>query len=121
MMGIEDHNHEHHGFTDELKEKLSEGADDEVRGQLLVEAVAEQEKIEVGDADLDERIGRMADMRGGAVKPAKLRAELDKAGQLDSLRLQIRHEKALDLLISKATVTEKAPEPEKTESDSGDE
>ncbi|MBT8495877.1 MAG: hypothetical protein KJO07_22730, partial [Deltaproteobacteria bacterium] len=121
MMGIEDHNHEHHGFTDELKGQLAEGADDEVRGQLLVEAVAEQEKIEVSDEELDERIARMAEMRGGAVKPAKLRAELDKAGQLDSLRLQARHEKTLDLLVSKATVTEKEPEPEEasgSESDS---
>lgn len=112
MLGIHDPHHEHAGFTDDLKEKLAEGADDEVRGQLLIEAVAEQEKIEVTDADLDDRIAKMAELRGGAVKPAKLRAEMDRSGQLDSLRFQVRNDKTLDLLVSKASVVEKEPEPE---------
>jgi trigger factor len=109
MMGIQDDNHEHHGFTDDLREKLAEGADDEVRGQLLVEAVATQENIEVGDADLDERLSAMANVQGAQI--ARVRAEMERDGRLDNLRFQIRHEKTLDLLVSKATVTEKEPEP----------
>ena len=100
MLGIEDPHHHHEGFTDELREKLSEGAADEVRGQLLVDAVAEQEKIDISDDEIDDRITRIANLQGH--KASKLRAEMDRDGRLDNLRFQLRHEKTLDFLVAKA-------------------
>jgi trigger factor len=97
-------------LDDGLRDTLRPGALDEVRGQLLLEAVAEQEKIEVADAELDERVARLAKMNNQA--PGRLKAEMDRDGRLDNLRFQVRQEKTLDFLIGKANVVEKEPEPE---------
>jgi trigger factor len=98
------------GLDDGLRESLRPGALDEVRGQLLLEAVAEQEKLEVGEDEIDARLARIGKM--GNQAPGKLKAEMDRDGRLDNLRFQLRQEKTLDFLISKATVVEKEPEPE---------
>lgn len=116
------------GFDDEIKGKMQGDATDDVRGQLLVDAVATAESIDVSDEDIDARIDKMAEARNQ--QPARLRAEMDRDGSLENLSFQIRHEKSLDFLISKATVTEKVPEPdpepysepdESPEGDSGEE
>src|SRR5690606_17540112 len=97
----------------DLRDKLREGAIDEVRGQLLLDAVATAEGIEVADEDLDERVAAMARAQGQA--PGRLRQEMDRDGRLDSLRFQVRQEKTLDLLVQHAEVTEREPEPEAKE------
>ncbi|HTE52229.1 MAG TPA: trigger factor [Kofleriaceae bacterium] len=94
----------------ELREKLRASATDDVRGQLLLDAVATQEGIEVPEEDLDDRIARLARPQGQA--PGRLRSEMDRDGRLDSLRFQIRQEKTLDRLVEHAEVTERIPEPE---------
>jgi trigger factor len=93
----------------ELRDKLRDSAADDVRGQLLLDAVATQEGIEVPDADLDDRVARLARAQGQA--PGRLRSDMDHDGRLDSLRFQIRQEKTLDLLVQHAQVTVREPEP----------
>jgi trigger factor len=92
----------------ELREKLRASAADDVRGQLLLDAVASQEGIEVADADLDDRVARLARAQGQA--PGRLRSDMERDGRLDSVRFQIRQEKTLDLLVQHAEVTEREPE-----------
>lgn len=94
-------------LDDEMRDKMRPQALDEVRGQLLLDAVAKQESVEVSDDDVSDRIGEMAAMR--KVPAARLRAELDRDGRLDNIRFQLLQDKTLDLLVSKATVTEKDP------------
>lgn len=95
----------------QMRERLRDGAADEVRGQLLLEAIADKEAIQITDADVDQRVAELAAAQN---KPAqKLKAELDKEGTLQSLRWRMRQEKALDLVVSRATITES----EKTDAD----
>ena len=96
-------------LDDELRDKLRASATDDVRGQLLLDAVATQESIEVDEAELDERVARLA--RGQNQAPGRLRSEMDRDGRLDSLRFQIRQDKTLDRLVQHAEVTERIPEP----------
>ncbi len=91
-------------FGDDMRDELREGAADDVRGQLLLEALAEKEGVEIGDEDLDARIAEMAAEQNS--QPARLRAEMDRDGRLDNLRFQLRQEKALDLVVTRAQVTE---------------
>jgi trigger factor len=98
------------GLSDDLREKMRPSAEDEVRGQLLLDAVGKQEKIEVTEEEIDAHFAKLAKMRG--TQAARLRAEYDRDGRLDNVRFQIQQDKVLDLLVSKATVTEKEPEPE---------
>ena len=90
-----------------MRDKLRDGAADEIRGQLLLEAIADKENVEVTDADLDEKIAELAAAQGK--RPAKVKGEMLKEGSLDSLRWRLRQEKALDLLASRATITEVDP------------
>ncbi len=92
------------GLNEELREKLRPGGADEVRSQLLLEAVGEKEKIDVSDAELDAHIAEQA--RGRNVAPAKLRAEWTREGRIDGARFSLRQDKVLEFLVSKAAVTE---------------
>lgn len=91
-----------------LKDELREQANDEVRAAFLLDAISEKEKVEVSDADLEKRLAEIAKARDQSVP--RLKAELQKEGRLDSIRHQIREEKTLDLLLSRAKITEKAVE-----------
>ena len=93
----------------ELREKLRASALDEVRGQLLLDAVATKEGIEVPETEVDERVTRLA--RGQNQAPGRLRQEMDRDGRLDSIRFQLRQQKTLDLLVKHAEVTEREPAP----------
>jgi len=90
-----------------MRAKLRDGAAEEIRGQLLLEAIADKEKIEVTDADVDKKIGELAAAQGK--RPAKVKGEMLKEGSLDTLRWRLRQEKALDLLASRATISEVDP------------
>jgi trigger factor len=85
-----------------LRDELREQANDEVRAAFLVDAIADKEKVEVTEADLEKRLAEMAAAREKSV--ARLRAELQKEGRLDGVRHQLREEKTLDLLLTRAKI-----------------
>ncbi len=89
---------------DELREKLRPAATDEVRGQLLLEAIADKENIAVTDQELDAHLGTTARARN--IPVARLRGEWAKDGRLDNATWQLRTQKVLDSLVARATVTE---------------
>jgi trigger factor len=92
-----------------MRDRLRDSAADEIRGQLLLEAIADREQLAVTDEELDARVAEMAAAQEKT--PHKLKAELDKDGSLGSLRWRLRQEKALDLVVSRATITEAEPAP----------
>ncbi len=87
-----------------LHESASKAARTRVKTQLLLAKIAEQEKITVNERDIDTFIYRES-MRSQQ-KPEKLVKELTKDREkLRSIQQSIIFDKALDLLVSKATVT----------------
>jgi trigger factor len=68
----------------------------EVKGALLLEKIAEEEKIEVGDDEINNEIEALAKQTNQA--PDAIRARLTRDGALDRIRDRIRNEKALDFL-----------------------
>lgn len=89
---------------DELKEKMRPAGADEVRGQLLLEAIADKEGITVTDDELNKHIEQQA--KGRNMAPAKLRAEWQRDGRLDSVTYSLRQEKVLKFLVDNASITE---------------
>jgi trigger factor len=92
----------------ELFDGAKKAAATRVKLQLILAKVAEQEKLEVTNDDLNNFLYREA-MRSGQ-KPDKLLKQL--AGdreQLRSVQQSIIFDKAVDFLVSKATVTTVAP------------
>jgi trigger factor len=105
MLGMKpDRNNPTAGLTDELREKLRPAGADEVRGQLLLESIADKENIAVMDAELNKHIDEMAKARN--VAPAKLRAEWQRDGRIDNVTYSLRQEKVLKFLVDAAKITE---------------
>ena len=68
----------------------------EVKASLLLEKIAEEEHIEVSDAEIDREIEALATQ--SKQTPEAIRARLTRDGALDRIRHRIRSEKTLDFL-----------------------
>ncbi|HEY8376818.1 MAG TPA: trigger factor [Nannocystis sp.] len=79
-----------------------------VKAFLLLDAIGKAENIVVGEEEVEAELKEMAAERNQNVD--RLRATMEKNNQLLLLRAQLREEKILDFLMSKAEVTE-APDP----------
>jgi trigger factor len=68
----------------------------EVKAALLLEKIAEEEKIEVSDAEIDREVEALAEQ---SKQPLEIiRSRLTRDGALDRIRNRIRNEKTLDFL-----------------------
>jgi trigger factor len=92
------------GLSDDLREKMRPAGADEVRGQLLLEAIADKEGLTVSSDELTRHIEATAKARN--MPPAKLRAEWQRDNRLDSVGYSLRQDKVLAFLVGGATVTE---------------
>lgn len=79
-----------------LRAGQREQALQEVKASLLLEKVADEEKLEVGDDEIDREIEALARQTNQAAD--EIRARLTRDGALDRIRNRIRNEKALDFL-----------------------
>jgi trigger factor len=68
----------------------------EVKAALLLEKIAEEEKIEVADAEIDREVEALAEQ--SKQTPEAIRSRLTRDGALDRIRNRIRNEKTLDFL-----------------------
>jgi trigger factor len=88
----------------ELHDSATKAAVSRVKVQLILAKIAEAEKIKVDEKDFNNWLMREA-MRGGQ-RPDKLMKDLGKdREQLRAIQQQIMFDKALDFLVSKASVT----------------
>jgi trigger factor len=68
----------------------------EVKAALLLEKIAEEEKIEVSDAEIDREVEALAEQSKQSLEI--IRSRLTRDGALDRIRNRIRNEKTLDFL-----------------------
>lgn len=93
----------------ELFESAKKAATKRVKLQLILAKIAEAEKIQVAEKDIDSFIYREA-MRSNQ-KPDKLARDLAKnRDALRSVQQSIIFDKAVDFLVSKATVSDQKPQ-----------
>jgi trigger factor len=105
MLGMKpDRNNPTAGLSDDLREKMRPAGADEVRGQLLLEAIADKENLAVTDAELDAHIETTAKARN--TPAAKLRAEWQRDGRIENVTYSLRQDKVLKFLVDQAVVTE---------------
>ena len=79
-------------------------AEEDVRGSMLLERIAEEEKIDVSDDEIEAEIRAIAE---GSKQPIEqVRSVLTKEGGERSIASRLRNRKALDLLVENAKVTE---------------
>lgn len=90
-------------------------AERQVAGMLVLEAVAKAEKIEISDPELNGRLQEIA--KEHRIQLKQLRQELAQDGRLEGLRYQMRQDRALDFVVSQATVTDRAMTKEEAEAE----
>ena len=82
---------------DEWREENREQAADRAKNNLVLEAIAEKEDIEVSDEAIEEKLKEIADANDQDFKQVK--AFMQMQGQLESLREGLKMEKTIDFLI----------------------
>ncbi len=86
------------------REELKVQAEEDVRATLLLEQIAEEEKITVSDDEVEAEIDALT--TASRQPKEQVRAALTKDGGERSIAHRLRSRKALDLLIENARVTE---------------
>jgi len=87
---------------DGVRDQLKSQAEFDLRGSLLLESIADAEKIEVSDEEIESEINSIAE--ASRQTPEQVRAALTKQGGATSIADRLRNRKALDLLVETARV-----------------
>ncbi|HEY7166655.1 MAG TPA: trigger factor [Candidatus Binatia bacterium] len=101
---------------EEVRKNLEERARRQVQATLLVEKVAEKEKIDASDKDIQERVDRLA--RGAGERAKNVRDFYSREDARGELRAQIVFDRTLGFLLEKANVKEVDPPPLKVDDES---
>ncbi|MEO8274725.1 MAG: trigger factor [Thermoanaerobaculia bacterium] len=80
-----------------LGDQAKPQAERRVKARLLLDAIADHEKVEVGEEEFEQALGLLARAQG--VPTPALRQRLDEGGQLVGLRAQMRREKTVRRLL----------------------
>jgi trigger factor len=91
----------------EMAEKLRPKAFRNVKTTIILDAIAEKENITVSEAEMKDRISLIAKQLQ-ATPDAVVNLFMTRDGSLDNLRHNIREEKVLDFLLSRAEITKGA-------------
>jgi trigger factor len=89
---------------EEFRERQRDAAAEAVRGALVLDEVARREQVAVAHEDVEAEIGRYAERTGRT--PAAVRARLEKEGGIGRLYAGLRRERAIDFLLSRATIVQ---------------
>jgi trigger factor len=95
---------------DELKAAAGERAAKDLKLYFILDRIAKEEGIEATDAEVDARVRFIAAQYGR--RPDRMRAEMDEQGRLDSLRVTIREDKVMRMLMEKAKIAGEETEEE---------
>jgi trigger factor len=82
--------------------ELKVQAEEDVRGSMLLERIADEEKIEIANEEIEAEIEAIA--RGSQQPIEQVRSVLTKEGGERSIANRLRNRKALDLLVENAQV-----------------
>jgi trigger factor len=89
-----------------IREEARPDAEKDVRGSMILERIAEAEKIEVSEEEVDDLIREMAEERREPA--ATLKTRLTGEGALDRIKSTRRNHKALELIYHEAKITGKS-------------
>ncbi len=89
-----------------VREDARGDAEKEVRASLILERIAEAEKIELMEEEVDDVIRDLA--RERHIAPAELKTRLTRDGGVDSIKRTRRNQKALDFIYRNAKIIRKS-------------
>src|SRR5205085_8973391 len=100
---------------EKARDSLKDQARYELRSSLLLETIADEEKLEVSDQEIEDEINAIAD--ASRQTPEQVRSVLTKQGGERSIAPRLRNRKALDFLVANGRVIDEEWKEEKQESE----
>lgn len=98
--------------VNEVRQNILENTRRALQEHFLLERIAEDEGIEVSEADIEEEIAQIAQQQGES--PRRVRARLEKTNQMDAVHNLAVERKVLDLIIANASFNKVAWRPAET-------
>ncbi len=96
------------GFVNASKQNAQATTEAALREHFILEQIAEEESVDADDADYDAEIALIAQQSD--MPERRVRARLEKQGQMDALRNQIVERKVIEMIVEAAKVTEEPVE-----------
>ncbi len=93
---------------EELREERREEAEKRTRSNLVLDAIAKKEGIEVDDSELEDKIAEIAESHDD--DPQRIKDILDKQGRLPVIREEMRVRRVIDLIVDEAEINKVKPE-----------
>lgn len=87
-------------YSNRIRQNSVKATDRSLKEHFIFERIAEEEGIDATEADYEQQIQQLA--RQGGESPRRVRARLEKRGQMDALRNQIIENKVVNLICSEA-------------------
>ena len=91
-------------FIEMAYSQMQSQAERDVRGAMLLEKIAETEKVEVSKDEVDEEMAKMAEYYRATVE--ELQKSLEQQGGTSTIENNLRTRKSIEALIAKAKVTD---------------
>ncbi len=95
----------------ELQAAAAQEAQRVLKLSFILGKIAEEQKIEVEDDEVNARIAQMASSSGR--RPERLRQDLAQDGSLEQVRISLRDDNVLDKILAEAKIVEVSPEDKK--------
>ena len=93
-----------HNFVEMAYQQMQTQAERDVRGAMLLEKIAEAEKVKVSKEEVDAEIAKMAEYY--RTTPEEIRTSLERQGGTSAIENNLRTRKSIEALIAKAKVVE---------------
>ena len=91
-------------FVNASKQNAQSSTESALREHFILEKIAEEENVEADEADYNAEIALIAQQSDQPER--RVRARLEKQGQMDALRNQIIERKVIEMIVEAANVTE---------------
>ena len=92
------------GERERFGQELRPVAERQVRRDLVIETIAEREGLAATEADIDERIAKIAESRNA--NPGQVYAQLEKGGRLKEMERSITEDKVFEWLLSQNEISD---------------
>ena len=92
-------------YVNASKQNAQASTESALREHFILEQIAEEEGVDADEADYDAEIAMIA--KQSDMPERRVRARLEKQGQMDALRNQIVERKVVEIVVEAADVTEK--------------
>jgi len=89
--------------NEKLRDQFRDSAEKEVKKTLLTDSLARKLEVTVSDEEIEGRLQEIAEARSESLE--RVKAEYEKNSGSEALRVVMREEKVLDLLLERAHVT----------------